>query len=443
MTTVLRDAWSTDAESLRRLVDPTRGIISARIFNDRDIYQRELTHIFMRTWSYVAHDSQLRNPGDYVTNFIGEDPVIAVKDADGSVNVLLNSCRHRGLQICSTDRGNARLFRCPFHGWTYGRQGQLVGVPKMKEAYCDELDKSARGLIRVPRVESYRGFYFANWDENAEPLEKFLGADMRWYLDIPIVGALGGLEVMGPIMKYKMKANWKIASENFAGDDYHVLSTHGSAFRVGFLPDYDLVADYIAYFENGHGMGDIPKPGRMLANDMGMVQALGLGPEAVAYVKAFNERLRTRLSPRQADIHGIGEGNIFPNLSWIKFGCFHVFGLFQWQPRGPGEIEVWQTVFFDSAAPQVVKDYARMEMSQENAASGIFGPDDGENFERIAEIMRGAVTRQTNFDYSMGIGHEGEVVVEGLPGKLGPHYSEQNHRNYYRYYLELMTERGN
>ena len=118
-----------------------------------------------------------------------------------------------------------------------------------------------------------------------------------------------------------------------------------------------------------------------------------LGPEAIEYVTAVRERLQARVSPLQAEMHGLGEGNIFPNLSWIKFGVFHVFGLFQWHPKGPGEIEVWQTAFFDSAAPQSIKDFARLEMSQENAAAGIFGQDDGENFEQITESARGSSPR--------------------------------------------------
>ncbi|MFD0849980.1 aromatic ring-hydroxylating oxygenase subunit alpha [Sphingosinicella xenopeptidilytica] len=440
MATLLKDTPPVLESELQRLVDPDRGRINGRVFSDPAIYQRELTHIFMKSWCFVAHESQLRNAGDYVTALIGEDPVIVSRDSNGSINVLLNSCRHRGLAVCSSDRGNTNLFRCPYHGWTYSRDGSLLGVPKMDEAYHRELAKDARGLIRVPRVESYKGFIFANWDADAIPLETYLGQDMLWYFDIPIVGALGGLEVIGPTMKFRMKANWKLASENFAGDDYHVLSTHGAAFRIGFLPDYDTLADYTAYFENGHGMGDIPKPGRAIELDRGMAQMFG--PDAAAYVEAFSERVRTHLSDRQAELHSIGEGNVFPNLSWIKFGCFHAFGLLQWHPRGVDEIEVWQTTLFDSAAPQEVRDYARAQMSQENAAAGIFGQDDGENFERITEMLRGAVSGRADFDYSMGLGREGEVEVSGLPGRLGPHYTEQNHRNFYRHWLNLMTGQG-
>ncbi len=440
MTSISERPADVAGGGLHGLVKPDEGIVSRKVFVDDDIYRTELDRVFTRTWLYIGHESQIPQPGDYLTNFMGEDPVIATRGADGAIRVVLNSCAHRGMAVCTTDAGTSKFFRCPYHGWTYSNTGALIGVPRAKTVYNDELDKSRLGLKPVPRLEIYKGFIFANWDERAVPLVDYLGADMLWYLDLAFEAPLGGLAVIGPTMKFRIKANWKLAAENFAGDDYHVLYTHGSAFQIGFLPDYDLLADYIAYFDHGHGMGDISKPGRAYQNDVGMAQFLG--PEAIDYVTAVHERLQARVSPLQAEMHGLGEGNIFPNLSWIKFGVFHSFGLFQWHPKGPGEIEVWQTAFFDTAAPQSIKDFARTQMSQENAAAGIFGQDDGENFEQITESARGLVSQTRDFNYTMGLGHEGEISEQGYPGHLGPHFSEQNHRNFYRYWLELMTTPG-
>lgn len=440
MTSISERPVDVAAARLHDLVKPDEGAVSRTVFVDEAIYRKELDRVFTKTWLFIGHESQLSEPGDYLTNFMGEDPVIATRGADGVIRVMLNSCAHRGMAVCSTDAGSSKFFRCPYHGWTYSNNGDLIGAPRADTVYHGELDKSRLGLKAVPRVENYKGFIFANWDEDAIPLVDYLGADQLWYLDLAFEAPLGGLEVIGPTMKFRIKANWKLAAENFAGDDYHVLYTHGSAFQIGFLPDYDTLGDYIAYFDHGHGMGDISKPGRAYQNDVGMAQFLG--PEAIEYVNAVHERLKARVSPLQAEMHGLGQGNIFPNLSWIKFGVFHVFGLFQWHPRGPGEIEVWQTALFDRDAPQSVKDFARTQMSQENAAAGIFGQDDGENFEQITESARGVVSQTRDFNYAMGLGHEGEIHEEGYPGHLGPHYSEQNHRNFYRYWLELMTTPG-
>ncbi len=83
-----------------------------------------------------------------------------VRGAEGGVAVLVNRCMHRGTMVCSADRGHARTFTCPYHGWTYDVSGALLGVP-YPGGYAG-FDKSAHGLARAPRVSSYRGFVFAS-----------------------------------------------------------------------------------------------------------------------------------------------------------------------------------------------------------------------------------------------------------------------------------------
>jgi hypothetical protein len=306
----------------------------------------------------------------------------------------------------------------------------------MKEAYRGDLDKKRRGLLVCPRVETYGGLIFANWNADAIPLLDYLGEDHRWYLDIIFGSVLGKLEPLGPVMKYRARTNWKLPADNAAGDNYHVPVTHGSAFKLGFLPDYDSAADYVAYFGHGHGMGDIPKPGRVINYDRAIAEHLG--PEAVEYLDAVKAKQRERLSPLQVELHSLGEGNIFPNLMYLKINVFHCLGLLQWQPKGPGVTEVRQTLLYDSAAPQSVRDFVRIHFTRENTAAGIFAPDDGENFELVTAASKGAISRTLHLDYSMGLGHEGEVSEPGYPGHLGPRFSEQNQRNFYRYWRELM-----
>src|SRR5712692_11926178 len=81
-------------------------LVSPRIFVDRDIYQRELATIFARCWLYLGHESQLARPGDFFTTYMGAEPVLVTKAADGSIHAHLNSCRHRGMRICQADEGN-------------------------------------------------------------------------------------------------------------------------------------------------------------------------------------------------------------------------------------------------------------------------------------------------------------------------------------------------
>jgi phenylpropionate dioxygenase-like ring-hydroxylating dioxygenase large terminal subunit len=148
--------------------------ISGRLYYDPAIYQEELEKIWHREWVYVAHESEVPQPGDYVTRNIGAQPVIVSRDEDGKVHLLLNRCMHRGNTVCQSDCGNSHAFRCAYHGWTYNNRGDLVGVP-----YAGGYDKSFRkeefGLAKVPRVASHRGLIFASLSPTGPSLDEHLG----------------------------------------------------------------------------------------------------------------------------------------------------------------------------------------------------------------------------------------------------------------------------
>ncbi len=136
------------ATDLAGLVDTERGLLSRRIFIEPAIYEQELHRIFARCWLFLCHDSQVPLPGDFLTTYMGEDPVLVVRDSTGEVHAFLNVCRHRGNRLCRADTGNAASFTCAYHGWTYTNDGRLTGVPYLKEAYHNELD--ARPLGACP-----------------------------------------------------------------------------------------------------------------------------------------------------------------------------------------------------------------------------------------------------------------------------------------------------
>src|SRR5215510_13805653 len=149
------------------LVDKDGGLVSPHIFVDRDIYQRELTAIFARCWLYLGHESQLARPGDFLTTYMGADPVLVTKAPDGSLHAYLNSCRHRGMRVCQADEGNTQTFTCPYHGWTYGSDGTLRGVPQERKLYRNRLARERWGLIPVARLDTYKGLIFATFDPAA------------------------------------------------------------------------------------------------------------------------------------------------------------------------------------------------------------------------------------------------------------------------------------
>ena len=128
--------------------------------------------------------------------------------------------------MCTEREGNRRRFQCIYHGWTYGNDGRLVGVPGA-DAYAESFDKSAYGLRRPRRFEEYRGFWFMCLDADADPLTNYLGG-AKDYIDLVIDQSPSGqMEIIAGVQEYDVAANWKLMVENSV-DDYHLPSTHST-----------------------------------------------------------------------------------------------------------------------------------------------------------------------------------------------------------------------
>src|SRR5207248_2973689 len=229
---------TADSDGYRTgLVDLETGQISREIFVNEAIYQEELERVFARAWLFVGHESQIPSPGDFVVSGMGEESIILCRDRRGEVHVFLNSCRHRGMKVCRYDEGNTAVFTCPYHGWSYGTDGRLVGVPFFREAYHSTLDRAQWGLVEVAQLARYKGTVWATWNPAAPSFFEYLG-DFRRYLDLTLDGwdgSEGGSEVIGGVQKWLIPCNWKFPAENFSGDSYHNIS-HRSVDLVGIGP---------------------------------------------------------------------------------------------------------------------------------------------------------------------------------------------------------------
>jgi phenylpropionate dioxygenase-like ring-hydroxylating dioxygenase large terminal subunit len=171
--------------NLHGLVDAANGLISREIFVSPEAFRGELERLFTRAWLFVGHESLIPQPGDFYTSRMGEESVILCRDRRTRVHVFLNSCRHRGMKVCRYEQGNTTLFTCPYHAWSYGTDGRLIGVPLYKALYEGVLDRSQMGLIEVPCLALYKGTVWASWDAEAPDFLEYLG-DAREHLDLAL-----------------------------------------------------------------------------------------------------------------------------------------------------------------------------------------------------------------------------------------------------------------
>lgn len=215
------------------LIDTSRGDalgdapLPIEPYISNDIFELEKAKVFKNSWLCVAHETELTNPGDFITKDIAilDTSIIIVRTKDGGLKSFHNVCKHRGHRVALEKSGNARGFRCLFHAWTYSTDGELVGVPDEKN--FGELDKSRLGLSPVS-VDSWKGFIFINVDTSpAQSLVESMDELATQFENYPCEDWPAAAT-----MSAKLKCNWKLVIEAFM-EAYHVVSLHGnSAPRV-------------------------------------------------------------------------------------------------------------------------------------------------------------------------------------------------------------------
>ncbi len=427
--------------TLDSLIDQKTGAQRRKIYSDQAIYEQELERIFGRCWLFLAHESQIANPGDFFRTYMGEDDVLVIRQEDMSIKAFLNSCTHRGNRLVRADRGNSRAFSCNYHGWAFGIDGSLATVPLEREVYFNEIDKSQFHLVPVERVASYRGLIFGCFDKDAPSLEDYLG-DMRWYLDAALDAFPEGTELIGATQKVILHTNWKLPVENVCGDGYHLGWSHAGAMKATQSGDLSgfTVGNTGVDLEGGMSVAGLN--GNSVLASLDGVSGYAFYPEpslALKYLTENRAKVVARLGKFRGEQLWGSQLNltVFPSLQFLPgLNWFRVY-----HPKGPDKIEMWTWAIVEKAMSDELKQQILDNVLLTFGPAGLFDNDDGDNLASCTAQSRGWRTRQMPVYTNMALGRSGPRA--GLPGDIASGIvSEHNQRYFYRRWQEHMEAKN-
>lgn len=283
-------------QALTALIDaqPTRTALDRVFYTDEDIYERDIEAVFLNSWIYAGHSSEIPAIGDWFLFEMAGESVIIVRSEENQVSALLNVCRHRGSRICIEERGCSKKLVCRYHGWSYKLDGRLHSAAHMPESF----DKSEIKLMKI-HTEILEGMIFINFSKQPAsfaPVREDLGECLHPYrLDRAKVAHR---------QTYSINANWKLSVENYS-ECYHCAPSH---------PEYT----------RGHALA---KPGARSSEMMQEVMSR-------ASICGLSEKVVSRI---YLDEPGFGNGYAFERYPMWRG---HVTGSQSGQPVAPllGEI---------------------------------------------------------------------------------------------------------
>lgn len=396
--------------------------VHGSLYTDPSIFAEELTKIWYRSWVFVGHESEVSQPGDYVRKQLGLQDVIMTRDRDGQLHLLLNRCSHRGNQVCADARGNSSTFRCPYHGWTFRNDGELIGFPFFKGYGERKLDLP---LGRVPRVDSYQGFVFGSFATDGPTLLEHLGAAAGEIDRLARLSPQGRVELTAGWLQHRSRANWKLVAENET-DGYHPQFVHGSIFGVTGSPIGTLYSDASTAVTrdlgNGHSENDLRPEFRKSGEPMrwfGTTEARV--PEYVAAMRAAYGAAAAQIM-----IEGGPHVMVFPNLFIAEIQVFNI------QPVAAGECIQYSTAVQLAGAAEMNRRMISQCIGSVGPA-GMLLADDTEMYERNQRGLQALAPEW--LDIRRGLGRE-RIDDNGFT--IGAATDETGMRGFWRQYKRLM-----
>lgn len=424
----------TQARKLEDLIREDR--VAGRIYTDQEIFNLEMEKIFTRSWVFVCHETQVSEPGDYFSTYIGLNPVIVARGADdGEVRIFLNRCRHRGNIVCQYELGNANYFRCAYHGWTFNNTGKLIGVP-FREAYGDFFQGEDMDLVQVEKVGVYKGFVFGciNPSPSLPALEDWIGPAHR-YLDEFAAQGPEGIEVKAGVQKAMYRGNWKFQNENDA-DNYHTDFTHavGAVIRSKraqargerIARSGQPPGSTVRALGHGHSANSrIQSVGLGMSYEQAMSSTLTRRHLEELEQKAGLEKTKELLSQAGTPPHTF---RMFPNLVLIGLQIRVT------RPVSAGISENYYYPVLLKGVPDEVNAIRLRNHEQGFGPAGFTSPDDVEVF---ARNQIGLAARQNDWQIMARGMHRVQMDADGVP--FGEVKDETGMRSIYQEWKRLMT----
>lgn len=429
---------SVDLSRLRELVEPTR--VHRHVYTDPNIFDLEMEQIWDRAWIYVGHDSQTPQAGDFITTEIGMDPVIMVRGDDDKVRVLFNRCRHKGAKINAQCAGHTDYFRCPYHGWTYRKDGALRGVPA-REGYTDsgfEVGNPSAGLIPLAQVDSIRGFVFASKSATTSDLRSYLGDAALTLENIADRAPAGIVEVAGGRLLYKHPCNWKMFIENL-NDAMHPMIAHssvGTAARnyMQSQPDgtvYPREAEILFPFGSSYEFFDTMGVSG-LPNGHGFMGGSTSIHSAYSDIPGYWDAMVTSYGEaRTKEILSSNRHNTIFYPSFTAKDAIQAIRVVR--PRAVNETVIETYHLKLVGAPEEMFERTILYSRLINSSSGLVGPDDLDCYSRLQEGLNSSSSDWVDMSRYAGQ----EKVSPRKRAAMGT--SDLASRNQFQAWLQLMT----
>ena len=257
--------------STRRREKATRAgtaklTLNAKAYADPEIFERERREVFAKAWMIIGHIAEVRNAGDFTTGEIGGEPVVVVRDHDGTLRAFSNICRHRAARLTAGRGSCGKVLRCPYHGWTYRLDGTLAAMPEGR-GFGEDFN---RDDVRLPefQVVEMGGLVWVNMAADAPPIREWFGDEictrfeslhierlvpttkrdwqpreiLRGIPDAVRSRKLDDARALVPEAEYERwyaeyDHNWKTLADNYL-EGYHIPIGHPGLLRLLDYPKY-------------------------------------------------------------------------------------------------------------------------------------------------------------------------------------------------------------